>query len=591
MYQKFARAVQLHRDGNLQAAEELYLQIVQADPRNADAWHFLGLLARQVGRLDLAAENIRQSLVLSPDSAPAHFNLANILREQGLLEQAAVSYRRALDLKPDFAEAHGGLGSILHQRGDWAAAEVSFREALRLRPNSPGAHGNLGNVLKEQGRLEDAAARYRVALSLAPNSAEAHCILGSILQEQGKLEEAKSSYEEALRRNPALADAHNNLGSVLKDQNQLEKAELSLKEALRLNPALVEAHANLGSLYKHQHQFDKARACFMEALRLNPELADGHYHLSLFLLLLGEYANGWREYEWRLRTKAKRSSLAAPATWDGADLNGRTILLQAEEGLGDTMNFIRYASLVKLKGGRVIVQCQPSLLRILAGCPGIDELVPQGESPPAHDVSASLLSLPMLCGTTLENIPAQVPYIHVGADRVDRWRDQLAAFPGFKIGINWQGNPAQKDDRRRSPPLKHFAPLAAVPGVSLIVLQRGPGLDQMAQAARQFNFVDLPGRAEEPAETWLDTAALIKAVDMVITSDTAVAHLAGALAVPVWTLLCYTADWRFLLDREDCPWYPTMRLFRQKQPGDWAEVFQRVADELRKRLEYLPRRG
>jgi hypothetical protein len=269
-----------------------------------------------------------------------------------------------------------------------------------------------------------------------------------------------------------------------------------------------------------------------------------------------------------------------PPSWDGSALDGKTILVQAEQGAGDTFQFVRYAGIVKAKGGRVVLQCQPALAPLLASCPAVKQVVARGVPLPGCDLTAPLLSLPWLCRTTLETIPSEVPYLAMDPARVDSWRARLAAYPGVKVGICWQGNPKFKRDRLRSVPLASFAPLAAVAGVCLVVLQRGTGLEQIAQQKGNVNIVDLPGRSEDLAESWLDTAALIQALDLVISVDTAVVHLAGALGAPVWVALPSMPDWRWLLDRDDSPWYPTVRLFRQRKPGDWPEVFQRIAAAL-----------
>jgi len=304
-------------------------------------------------------------------------------------------------------------------------------------------------------------------------------------------------------------------------------------------------------------------------------------------LLLGNFEQGWPEYEWRWQMRGVPSSPRPQAHWDGSALDGKTILLYAEQGLGDTIQFIRYAAVVKHGGGTVVAECHPALLGSLAGCAGIDQLLPQGGPLPACEVQAPLLSLPGLCGTTLATIPAEVPYLVADRSRVEHWRDRLAAFSGFKVGICWQGEPGHKNDRRRSVPLAQFTPLAEVPGLRVVSLQKGPGREQWTSLAGQWPVVDLPGQEEEPSQAWMDTAALVCALDLVITVDTAVAHLAGALGVPVWLALPFSPDWRWLLGREDSPWYPTARLFRQTSPGDWDEVFLRIRDALGARLASL----
>ena len=577
----FDQAFHLHQRGDLAQAEYLYRQTLEADPRHADAWHFLGVIAGQAGRHDVAVEYLGQAVRLNPGCAEAHNHLGNVLHDLGKLKEAETSYREGLRLKPSLAEAHYGLGIVFRKQGRLQEAEACYRQALRFKPGCAEAHSDLGNVLHNQGKLMEAEACYREALRLKPGFAEAHNRLGIILYEQGKLAEAEACYREALGLTSGYADAHNNLGNVLHDQGKLMEAEAYFREALHLQPEFAEAHNNLGVILGSQGKQDEVEVCYREALRLKPGYAEAHVNLSLHWLRHGDFAQGWPEYEWHRRTKENLHKALPPPTWDGSALDGQTILLQTEQGTGDAFQFVRYARLIKAEGGRIVLQCQPALARILASCPNIDQVVEEGISLPGSHVTAPLLSLPMLCKTTLESIPAEVPYLVPDLARVDSWRARLAVFPGFKVGICWQGNPKFKGDRLRSVPLASFDPLAAVPGVCLLALQRGPGLEQIAQQRESLNIVDLPGRPEDSAEGWLDTAALIQALDLVVSVDTAVVHLAGALAAPVWVALPFMPDWRWLLNREDSLWYPTLRLFRQRRPGDWPEVFQRIGVALK----------
>jgi tetratricopeptide (TPR) repeat protein len=608
----FDQALRHHQNGAPALAENLYRQILQAEPRHAEAWYFLGLLAQQVGRSDLAVEYIgqalrlnpgfaeaynnlgivlirqgkleeagasfRKALRLNPGSAQAHNNLGNVLRDQGKLEEAGASYREALRLNPGYAEAHNNLGNVLGGQGKLVEAEASYREALRLKPGYANAYNNLGKLLWDQGKRTEAEACCREALRLNLGHVEAHNSLGVVLRDQGKWKEAEVSYREAIRLNPGYAEAHNNLGNVLLwGRSKPLEAEASYREALRLKPAYPEALSNLGNALLGQGKLEKAKESFREALRIKPTYAEGHLSLGFYWLLRGNFAQGWPEHEWHRLTEDNLRNALPPPSWDGSALDGQTILLQAELGLGDTFQFVRYARLVKAKGGRVVLQCPPALTGILAACPGTDQVLPAGTPLPEYHVTAPLSSLPLLCKTTLETIPAEVPYLAIDLARVASWRARLADIPGFKVGICWQGNPKFKRDCIRSVPLASFAPLAAVPGVCLIALQRGPGLEQISQQSESQTIVDLPGRSDDPAEGWVDTAALIQALDLVVSVDTAVVHLAGALGAPAWVALPFMPDWRWLLNREDSPWYPTLRLFRQRAPGDWAEVFQRIA--------------
>jgi hypothetical protein len=317
------------------------------------------------------------------------------------------------------------------------------------------------------------------------------------------------------------------------------------------------------------------------ALRLDPQSASTHWNRALALLQGGDFERGWREYEWRWQRAGAQPRVSTDRPpWDGRPLDGRAILLWCEQGLGDALQFARYAPLVQRHGGRVLLQC-PGLLRALfRTLPGVDHLLTEGEALPSFDVHAPLLSLPALVGTTLATVPAEVPYLSADPARVEAWRQRLAAVPGLRVGVAWQGNPHHKWDRHRSVPLTAFAPLARVTGVRLVSLQKGPGAEQLPALKDRLRVVDF-GDEFGASGPYPDTAALMRCLDLVVTVDTATAHLAGALAVPVWVPLSTIVDWRWLLGRQDSPWYPSMRLFRQTQLGDWAPVFDRMAEELR----------
>jgi tetratricopeptide (TPR) repeat protein len=501
--QALAIAIQHHQAGRLQAAEQIYRQILAADPNHADAWHLLGVANAQAGNHERAVEYICRALALKPDWAEAQLNLGNASMAQGKLDEAVAAYRRALELRPDFVEAHN----------------------------------NLGNLLKEQGKLDQAAACYRRALELKPDFVEAHNNHANLLKEQGDLDEAVACYRRVLELKPDFAEAHNNLGVALKGQRKL----------------------------------DQALACYRRALELKPDFADAGWNHAFLSLLGGDFQRGWAEYHWLWKTEPFARREFSQALWDGQPLDGRTILLHAEHGLGDAIQFIRYAPLVKQRGGTVIVQCPKLLLSLLTGCAGIERLVGRADPLPAFDVQAPLESLPAIFRTALEDIPAAVPYLFAEPDRVQRWRRELGGG-GFKIGIAWQGNRRFRSDRDRSIPLSCFEPLASLPGARLFSLQKGAAVEQLHDLAGRFPVTELSSRLDD----FTDTAAVMMNLDLVVTSDTVIAHLAGALGVPVWVALSLVPDWRWLLDRSDSPWYPTMRLFRQDRRGDWQGAFRRI---------------
>jgi FkbM family methyltransferase len=547
------------------------------------------------------------------------------LAMQGKLEEAIAHFEQALRLNPDYAEGHNNLGNVFYFQRRYEAAATSYEQALRLEPNFPVAHNNLGTALSCLGRYEEAAAHCRTALASRPDYAEAHSNLAIALKGLGQVEEAISHYQEAVRLKPDYAEAHNNLGLALAEHEDWGAAAACYREALRLKPDYADAHYNLGLALASLQKWEVAEACYRQVLWLRPDSAEAHYALGIALaalgkhdealrcyeqavsykpdyaeahlacgvtrLLLGDFERGWPSYEWRsaCQTDMQRWSFRQ-RRWDGSPLAGQPILLHVEQGLGDTLQFIRYVPLVEQRGGKVTVCCPREVVPLLARCRGIDQLLT--EVPPDWmGTHAALLSLPGIFGTTLQTIPAQVPYLTADPQRVDRWRTELGALSlrggtvetcpparSFNVGIAWQGNPKHKQDRQRSLPLAQFERLARVSGVQLFSLQVGPGAEQLRESGHRFPIIDLGNRFDPTSLE--DAAAAVAALDLIITVDSALAHLAGALGMPVWVLLPYAPDWRWLLERADSPWYPTMRLFRQPTPGDWNAVFHQVAEAL-----------
>ena len=388
------------------------------------------------------------------------------------------------------------------------------------------------------------------------------------------MDEAVAGSRHALELQPDCAMAPSYLGHALADEGKLGEAVACLRLDLELNPDFDVAHNNLGGALYGQGKLDDAVACYRRALELKPDHAELHLNLALWSLLTGDFERGWAEYEWRAQTQHLRVErrIFLQARWDGQPLEGRTILLHSEQGLGDAIQFVRYVPLVKQRGGTVFVECPGSLVSLLTSCAGIDRLVGRGDELPAFDVQAPLLSLPRIFHTGLRDIPAAIPYLFAVPGLVEHWRQELGSVAGFKIGMVWQGNPMHKQDRARSLRLSRFEPLARMPDVQLISLQVGPGSEQLRDSANRFRVTDVGSRLRD----FRDTAAVMLNLDLVICCDTAVAHLAGALGVPVWVALPLVPDWRWLLDRSDSPWYPTMRLFRQDTRGDWPGVFRKI---------------
>lgn len=448
-------------------------------------------------------------------------------------------------------------GWQLHQAGQWAAAEQIYRQVLQTNPADANAWCYLGIVCHDQDRLDEAVAVYRRAIQLQPN----------------------------------FPIALNNLGNTLRLQRKLADAVACFDQALRLKPDYVNAHKNKGTALVWEGRLEEALMCYGRALESAPDDADTHKNRGVILLLLGRFDEGWPEYAWRWQTDEVSRPKYPQPLWDGSPLDGKTILLTAEQGLGDAVHFIRYAAALKQKYDcHVMAACPKPLLRLLLTCPGIDTLLAQDETPPAFDVYTALLDVPGILRDHPETFPRQIPYLSADPELVRQWKDYLRPYGGYKIGLAWQGNPKHQADRMRSMPLAEFRPLGRLKGIQLFSLQKGAGVEQLDDLRGTLEIVPLGARLDEAAGAFMDTAAVLGNLDLLITTDTAIAHIAGALGVPTWLALSYVPDWRWLLEREDSPWYPSIRLFRQPAVGDWAGVVQRMCDELLRLSPRIQRR-
>jgi tetratricopeptide (TPR) repeat protein len=560
-------------------------QLFQLDLGRATAYPHEAIAAAFPESREETSARLEAALAPPPDGAEAQNNLGNFFYYQERYDDAIQSYQRALSLKPDCAEAYSNLANTLSALGRFEAAVASCQQALRFRPEYARAYNNLGNACQGLGRLEEAVICYEQALRLNPEFAEVRSNLGIALAGLNRMDEAVAQCREALRLKPDYCDAHYQLGIAFINRTNWQDAEAALRQAVRYHPNYVDPYYNLGFVLCEQGKLAEAENCFRQALQIQPDCAQAHWALAYIGLVQGDFERAWPEQDKsRLLKGSSRRAYHQPS-WNGSPLEGRTILLHAEGGLGDTIQLVRYAAVVERYGGTVVLECQKSLIPLLSKCPGIDRIVAAGSALPPFDAYASLLSCPRIVKTSLSTIPAEIPYLWADPKSQRKWRKRLSRYPGFKIGIVWQGNPQHHRDFQRSIPLIQFAPLSRIPGVCLFSLQKGPGQEQLQAVAGQFHVVDFGAQLDEESGAFMDTAAVMKSLDLVISADTAVAHVAGALGVPVWVALAFMPDWRWLLHREDTPWYPTMRLFRQTKPGDWDGVFARMAEELPKKWQ------
>jgi tetratricopeptide (TPR) repeat protein len=499
------------------------------------------------------------------------------LHDAGQLDDAERLYREAVKSDPRLAPAWHGLGLVAHARGDAAGAIDCLSRAVLLNGAEATYHNDLGAALQSQSRLSDATASYRRALALRPDYAEACCNLGSAHKDRQQFDEAIACYRRALDMSPNLAEANFNLGVIHQQCSRVDEAIECYERAVTARTDYWQSYNNLGTMYKAVGRFDDAMAAYDQALRCQGGEAEAHRNRALLRLLKGNYSEGWTEYEWRWQvTGASRPNVRQPR-WQGQALAGGTVLLKAEQGLGDAIQFIRYAPMVKERSrARVLLQCSATLRALFAGVAGVDGFASEPWERESFDCYVPLMSLPALFETRVDTVPWSAPYLSADPDRVKRWQHALAAPSDLKVGIAWQGNPGYAGDATRSIPLAAFAPLAACPGLKIYSLQKQHGRDQLNQLAVNMRIEDF-GDALDADAAFVDTAAVMSQLDLVVTSDTAVAHLAGALGVRVWLALQQVADWRWLLERDDSPWYPSMRLFRQTRAGDWDDEIGRAS--------------
>ena len=541
------------------------------------------------GDLPLAERGYAEILAVEPDNADALFLSGTLHAQRGEWDQAQVRLRHLLEAHPGHAQGWLNLAHVLEQAECAGEAIECYDTYLRLRPDAAETWFSLGLASFQAKRFEDAERAYSRYVELVPNSVQGHFNLGATLHDAHKLADAKREYEQVLLLDPRQMEAHRGLGNIALHEHRYPDAVSHFRRALQIAPQDVEALSNLGVMLQKVGQLPEAEQALREAIRIAPDHVNAHFNLGLVLLLQGEFREGWQEYEWRHRIKSRALVEFVQPEWDGSPLHGKTILLRAEQGFGDTFQFVRYAPLLKAMGARVVVECQPGLKRVLLRTPGIDmisERPVSGQPLVEFDVHAPLLGLPRLFATDAHNVPAEFPYIRPEPWLVERWAARLADDPNLRVGIVWAGRPTHEDDKNRSCSLGHFLALASVPGVTLYSLQKGNAVQDLTSANNGGKVVDLDPEIDDFA----DTAAAIANLDLVICVDTSVAHLAGAMGKPVWVVLPFAPDWRWLAQGERNPWYPSVRLFRQQETGDWDSVFSGVQDSLMKASrQHLPR--
>jgi tetratricopeptide (TPR) repeat protein len=523
-----------------------------------------------------------QGLRLDARSAQTHYAAAIALAKERKLDLAIEAYRKAALISPSCVRYHLALGQALHQSHRFREAAVSFGRVVEIWPENLAALLLLGVALHKQGRLDDAIAIYAHVLRLSPGSAEAMTNLGTAYQDKGDTEAATRCQRRAVELAPQMASVHNNLGVALLKGGRHHEALKCYEQVLRVDPRHAGAHFNIGFAFQELGSYELAEKYYKRAMELKPGSDTLRFYMGTLHLLQGNFRAGWREYEARWGSRHQRDSRRhfPQPQWKGEPLAGQTILLHAEQGFGDTMQFIRYVPLVAALGADVILEVQPRLKRLAEAIPGVRQVLAKGERLPDFQWQCPLLSLPLAFKTELESIPSSVPYLNASSTDQAAWGAKLRS-PKFRIGLSWGGNPKHSQDAARSVPLMKLLELLRIPGAQFYSLQKGPPAKQLAELPEDISLINL----DRAQHDFYDSAAIVANLDLVISVDTSVAHLAGALGRPLWVLLHHGSDWRWLLDRSDCPWYPTARLFRKKHGEAWKALVDRVRSELVRLVE------
>ena len=538
------QAFELHVSGNIQEAMGIYIQILPSQQDNEQLLFLLGTAYFQTGNAKEAVGCLQKSLDKNPSNPAAHSNLGLALQELKRFDEALQSYDQALRIKPDFAEAFYNQGNALRELERFDEALQSYDQALRIKPDSAEAFNNQGNALKELKRFDEALASYGEALRIKPDFAEAFNNQGNALQELKRFDEALQSYDQALRIKPDSAEAFNNRGKALKDLKQ----------------------------------FDEALQSYDQALRIKPDYAEATWNKSFLLILIGNYLEGWKLYESRLEKEDTKKDYYQfqQTSWRGQeDIQGKTLLIHSEQGLGDVIQFVRYLKKIHQLGIKIILEVPEQLVSLISTFDVPMTVVEKGKKRPDFDAYCPLLSLPYIFKTTVETIPASIPYLFANKEKTEDWKLQLGNQTQKRIGLVWSGSTVHKNDHNRSISLDALSELLELP-FEWHSLQK-----EYRERDKEFllNHPEIHQHQDE-LNDFSDTAALIECMDIVISIDTSVAHLAGALGKPVWILLPFMPDYRWMLEREDCPWYPSAKLVRQDESRNWSNVLNLIKNNL-----------
>jgi len=570
----------LHQQGNLREAQLMYEQAISMSPNNCDALHFLGILFAQTGQFIKAVDFLTKALQINPNNATYYSNYGNVLQELENLDEALASYDRAVQINSDYAEAHFNRSITLQKLERLDEAIESYDRVISINSDFADAHFNRGICLQEIKRLDEAIESYDRVISINPTFVEAYFNYGNTLRELKRFEEAIANYEKAIEIEPNYAEAYLNCGNVFREIKRLDKAISNFEKIIAINPNYAEAYLNYGLILEEFKRFDEAIANYEKAIAIKPDFAAAHWNLSLCNLLTGNFQDGWQSYEWRWMNKEALSfqdkrNFSQPLWINGETLTDKIILIYAEQGLGDTIQFCRYLPEVALQSKKVIFEVQRNLVKLLNNLGNNIQIIAKGDNLPSFDVRYPLLSLPLAFKTELHTIPPIPKSITSDLQKQTKWKTILGIKTSLRVGLAWSGNSLHKNDHNRSLSLSQLLPYLPS-NIDYVCLQnelRDGDKELLEQHCEIKYFGHL-------LEDFTDTAELCELMDIVVSVDTSVAHLSGMLGKPTWVLISFIPDWRWLLDRDDNPWYPSAKLYRQEKAGDWKSVLEKVKNDL-----------
>ena len=582
------QAVAFHQAGQLSKAERLYQQVLADNPRNADALHLLGVVAYQVGRHEIAVNLITHAIEIDPQQVEAYNNLGIVFKEQKKLEKSIQTYHKAIEINPDHAEAHYNLGNAYQEQGKSEKSIQAYHKAIKIQPDYAEVYNNLGIVFKEQGKLEKSIQAYHKAIEIKPNYAEAYNNLGNAYQGQGKSEKSIQAYHKAIEIKPNYMQVYNNMGNAYQEQGELKPAIQAYHKAIKIQPSSAEAHNNLGNAYQEQGELKLAIQAYHKAIKIQPNFAEAHNNLGQILLLLGNFHQGWEEYEWRWQCRnspAGERNFPQPL-WNGSNLHGKSILVWTEQGIGDEIMFANLLDSLKKIGTNIIVECEKRLVPFFQRSFPEIQFAPR-ENPPNSrllnsdiDYQIPIGSLGQWLRTDEDSFKQnRQSYLTTCAEKSEQIqkRYQSLADDNILVGISWKSiGIKQRQTLSKSTALKDWTSILSQRDCHFINLQYGDTEPELEQFQAVTGLRIYHDQEIDPLQNLDDFAAQVSALDLVISTSNTTAHIAGALGKRVWTLLPYMPDWRWMLNRNDTLWYPCMRLFRQHTIGDWNDVFQRV---------------